>query len=343
MGDVIAGMLRAGRRRRGRLPGMPGFTGRGGPSWETRARAMEAMGHSPEKARALAKAGVMLGEPGPAPPTMEEEAARAGALTAARMKEEEPYKEAERTREAKARADENLRAKRKVVAEWLQDERRREREAEQKQRAGVDPLFKDLSLAAGINETQELRAKQAAEAQKKKDDAAELEKEQKKLLAQKTAEALFTVRQPGETPAGALSGLPPGMADLPESEREAEAGAMLRARRFAVPTQPKSQEELEREREGLTAAGYRGRPEEPPKPTPQEKAYTARLLDMEKARGLFRARDPNGEAIPEPVILDFLQSPPERKAQLIADAQQQGMGDEVVRYLTEMARPDEEF
>lgn len=58
--SVLSGVLRT---RPGRTRLTPGFTGRGGPSWEAKSRFMRAMGRGPLQANLAAKAGVMLGAP----------------------------------------------------------------------------------------------------------------------------------------------------------------------------------------------------------------------------------------------------------------------------------------
>lgn len=73
---VLAGVLRGLPRGPMRMPGMPGFTGRGGPSWEARARFMQSMGRSPQEAELAARAGVMLGERAESPETQKLRAAR---------------------------------------------------------------------------------------------------------------------------------------------------------------------------------------------------------------------------------------------------------------------------
>ncbi len=93
---VLQGVLRGLPRGSMKPPGLPGMPmGRGGPSWEAKARFMVSMGRSPEEAEMAAKAGVMLGE--------QQESPETGSLRAAREWDRK-QKVLEDAREARAQA-----------------------------------------------------------------------------------------------------------------------------------------------------------------------------------------------------------------------------------------------
>lgn len=296
---VLTGVLRA--RPIIRLPLMPGFTGRGGPSREARARLMRMLGRTPAEAEAAARAGVTLGAPQAPPPTVEEEVYRAGRLAEVT---EKPRLEVLRRRQEEARKYAGgIERERRGYQEAREEKARgRKKEAQAKEAAsrraaaeryGVEPQYLPDIEAGAVTIPGALMIARARKAEQERVTKATRAQEE-----ETEAERMYSVLQPGETPPSTLRQLGAGWQNATEQERETEAMNRLRSLKRTVPAKPKEEDEAaEREKQlwalvnntrlarpvrqrAARELGVELAPEEakPPKPTPSADINRARTV-----------------------------------------------------------------